>query len=688
MSSRLASAQSAYLRSAAHQPVQWHPWGAEAFERAKAEGKPILLDIGAVWCHWCHVMDGESYENPVIAEILNRDWICIKVDRDERPDVDARYQRAVQALTQQGGWPLTAFLTSDGAVFYGGTYFPPDDRHGRPGFGDILTELARIYREQPDRVVTQAGEIQSHLTQILAESRSGSIDAAILDQAGDAMARLFDFRHGGFGDAPKFPHPTACEFLLARWFDTGERWPREIVDRTLTAMARGGMYDQIGGGFHRYSVDARWIVPHFEILIYDNWELLWVFVHAAGTAGRDGIASAEYGRVISGITSWVRDVMSDPAGGYYASQDADVGLHDDGDYFTWTVDEARAVTTEDEFAVLACHYDIEDAGEMHHNPRKNVLFIRQSIAEVGLALGKPEAEVESLLESGRSKLREARSRRTAPFLDRTLYTGWNAMMASALLEAGQLEPHALLTLERIFREASVDNGSGGVRHAIGSEVGGMLEDQVHLANAAIDAYEATGRPEWLERARRLGEHIWNEYANDDGSLSDVARNRGGEGLLQHRIKPVQDSPTPSPNGVAGIVAARLGAHTSGPEWRKRLETLLTAFAGGAVQLSIHGATLFRAIDWYLNPSTHIVIVGTLDNPTVAAMHRGARTRYRPRKVVTLLAPEAPRTGLPSHLQAMVNGQSPRGYVCRGTRCNPPASNTKQLVEILATSGPA
>src|SRR5437899_2799107 len=270
MSTSLAAAQSAYLRSAAHQPVRWHPWGTEAFERPRREDKTSLLDIGAVWCHWCHVMDRESYEDPAIAGLLTRAWVGIKVDRDERPDVDARYQRAVQALSGQGGWPLTAFLNPNGEVFYGGTYFPPDGNHGRPGFASTLAELARIYREQPDRVAMQAGEIRKFVSERLEESQAGPLRTEILDEAADGMARLFDVRYGGFGTQPKFPHPAACEFLLARWFETRERWAREMVDKTLIGMGQGGMYDQLAGGFHRYSVDARWIVPHFEKMIYDN----------------------------------------------------------------------------------------------------------------------------------------------------------------------------------------------------------------------------------------------------------------------------------------------------------------------------------------------------------------------------------------------------------------------------------
>ncbi|HEU5320465.1 MAG TPA: DUF255 domain-containing protein, partial [Methylomirabilota bacterium] len=286
MPNLLAAESSPYLTSAAHQPVHWFPWGEAAFARAKADNKPILLDIGAVWCHWCHVMDGESYEDARTAEILNTEFVCIKVDRDERPDVDVRYQRAVQAITGQGGWPLTAFLTPEGEVFFGGTYFPPEgNSYGRPGFPTVLRHAARLFREERDKVASSARTIREHVVKALDETQPGAPDARALEAGADHMARLFDIRYGGFGAAPKFPHPAATEFLLARWYDTRVGWQRDVVERTLTAMARGGIRDHVGGGFHRYSVDERWIVPHFEKMSYDNSELLRAYCSAYAALG-------------------------------------------------------------------------------------------------------------------------------------------------------------------------------------------------------------------------------------------------------------------------------------------------------------------------------------------------------------------------------------------------------------------
>src|ERR671914_760643 len=414
---RLAASPSAYLKSAAHQPINWYPWGDEAFGAAQAEDKPILLDIGAGWCHWCHVLDGESYEDPAIADFLHQHFVCIKGDRDERPDVDTRYQRAVQTITHQGGWPLTAFLTPKGEVFFGGTYFPPDDKYGRPGFRTVLASVLDAYRNRRDQVQAQAQTIRKVLDQHLDEGAPGEVSPALLDEAVAQMTRAFDPANGGFGSQPKFPHPGAMTLLLHRWYDHPSEQIRTILERTLQGMARGGIHDQLAGGFHRYSVDAKWIVPHFEKMSYDNSELLKNYLDAYALLGTE-----EYADVARGIVHWVREEGSDPEGGYAASQDADVGLEDDGDYFTWTRDEAAAVLTPEELEVTAAYYDIGTAGEMHHNPGKNVLFVSATIPAIALLSGRSENEVRTLLDSARGKLKGARDRRPVPYVDRTRYT--------------------------------------------------------------------------------------------------------------------------------------------------------------------------------------------------------------------------------------------------------------------------
>lgn len=681
MTNRLGDAASAYLRSAAHQPIHWFSWGPEAFAAAARGDRPILLDIGAVWCHWCHVMDGESYEDPALAAFLNDHFVCIKVDRDERPDVDTRYQRAVQAMTGQGGWPLTAFLLPDGQVFYGGTYFPPDGKYGRPGFRAVLDQVLTVWRTQRERVLQQAGAIQRVLAEQLDEAVPGEATPALLRTATERIVSRFDYQNGGFGTQPKFPHPAALLFLLHRVRDTGEAPLAEIVERTLDGMARGGMHDQLAGGFHRYSVDARWIVPHFEKMSYDNAELLRAYAEGYAALGHERWAT-----VARGIIGWIRDVLADPDGGYGASQDADVGLEDDGDYFTWTLDEAAEAIGDDRILeVTAAHYDIGTAGEMQHHPAKNVLFIAEPIASIAARLRLPSEDASRLLATGQERLRAARARRPVPFIDRTRYTGWNGMLAGALIRAGAIlgdrwaMAHGLATLARIRREhpdpAALSHSPGGV--------GGLLDDQVQVALAAIEAHEATGDVEWLAWSEALLDRVWQDYLDPDGGgLYDTA-SRGGEGLLPTRSRPVQDTPTPSPNGVAALAAARLAALTQAPRWQERLAGIVRAFAGTAAELGIYGATFLLAIDWLLSPPAHLVIVAAGDEDALAdEMHRAALTRFLPRRVVQRVrAADAAR--LPPAVAAMARAAAgTRGYACIGASCLAPAASAAEWNDRL------
>jgi uncharacterized protein YyaL (SSP411 family) len=662
MSNLLATEPSAYLKSAAHQPVHWHPWGDGAFARARADDKPILLDIGAVWCHWCHVMDGESYEDPAVATLLNSDFVCIKVDRDERPDVDARYQRAVQALTGQGGWPLTAFLTPDGEVFFGGTYFPPEENHyGRPGFLSVLKQVAGIYRGQRDKVRETATAIRRHVVESLDEAKNGDITPAILERAASEMARLFDIRYGGFGTAPKFPHSAAVQFLLARWHETREDWLREVVEKTLTGMAKGGIHDHVGGGFHRYAVDERWIVPHFEKMAYDNSELLHAYLDGYAALGHP-----LFKEVAQGIVSWVLEVLSDQKQGvFYTSQDADVAFGDDGDYWTWTLEELRAALPDEAFHVARRTFDVEEHGEMHHNPRKNVLWRKVDPAN---------DDEWRLLKDALTRLKAARAKRKAPYVDTTPYVNWNAMMASAFLHAGavldrpECNQLALRVLGRVWSEAWHEKR--GMGHVIGRvEPRDLLEDQVHAAAAFLDACEATGDDAWLTRAITVMHHCgrahWDEVK---GGFFDVARERAGAAYLASPAKPVQDAPTPSANGVAALVLARLWALTDDKEWRRLLDRQLATFGGAASQLALYGATLVRAVDWALDPITRVEVLGPKGEGAACDMHLLALQTYRPRKVVVRKTAERPA--------------APSAIVCVGTACSLPVATPAALGDLL------
>src|SRR6202043_2875594 len=513
----LARASSAYLRAAMHQPIQWHEWGEEAFAAAQRENKPMLLDIGAVWCHWCHVMDRESYDDPEVAAIVNEHFIAMKVDRDERPDIDSRYQAAVSAVSGQGGWPLTAFLTPDGKPFYGGTYFPPTDGYGRPSFKRVLISIANAYKEKNGDVVEQAKMVESAIAQ--AESfagRDGRVSQNIITAIEKSALKMFDPQHGGFGQAPKFPHSSAVDLLIERYARMGDETLRNLIVTTLEHMANGGVYDQLAGGFHRYSVDERWVVPHFEKMCYDNSELLKNYVHGYQATGSEFFAD-----VARDIIRWMDEWLSDrERGGFYASQDADISMEDDGDYFTWTLDETRAVLTEEEAQVAALRYDINEVGEMHHNPAKNVLYVRAPVEEIAQRMNLAPERIRELLESAKKKMYAARLQRPTPYIDKTVYVGWNSLCVSAYLEAAKVlnlaeaRGFALRSLDRVLAETwKTDSGNKeeagadvGVRSTHGRllhvvaysdpkaehrAVSGLLDDYAFTALACLDAYEAT-----------------------------------------------------------------------------------------------------------------------------------------------------------------------------------------------------
>ncbi len=561
----LRNERSPYLLSAAHQPVNWLPWGDEAFRRAKSEDKPILLDIGAVWCHWCHVMDSESYENSEVAKVINENFIPIKVDRDERPDIDARLQTAVSAISGQGGWPLTAMLTPDGKVFYGGTYFPPDDRYGRPGLKRVLQTLAEKYRTERGKILESAEELYVNLKKSSESSLNGTgLSETIVDSALSSISNAFDIRNGGFGSSPKFPHASAIEFLLWRYSLTGEKWMLTIVDSTLKAMAKGGVYDQLAGGFHRYSTDERWIVPHFEKMLYDNAELLKNYVHAYQATGDEFFKETALS-----IISFVNTVLSDQEnGGFYASQDADIGMKDDGDYFTWTNEEARNVLTPEELEVISMYYHLDGAGEMHTSDR-HVLYVARDAGEIADSLKKAESEVKSLLHSAKEKLLKARLQRRTPFVDPTVYANWNGMMVSAYLEAykafnqkSYLE-FALKTLDRIISEGV--SPTFDVAHSVGQATkSSYLEDQVQVASALLDAYEVTGADKYLSLAekimRRTIERYWDKEA---GGFLDVPQEDTTLAVFELPNKPIQDSPSSGANAVAIFALIRLNQFTGG-----------------------------------------------------------------------------------------------------------------------------
>jgi uncharacterized protein len=687
---RLKNSASPYLRSAAHQPIDWNEWGEEAFAKARSEEKPVLLDIGAVWCHWCHVIDRESYENPEIAAMINKLYIPVKVDRDERPDVDARYQSAVSALTGQGGWPLTAFLTPDGKPFFGGTYFPPDDAGGRPGFKRILIAIADAFKSRRADVDQSADALAEAVAKSeVFHGARGVFDARVIDSVIDSAHRQFDSTHGGFGHQPKFPHAGTVDLLLERYQSTRAPELLQIADRTLEGMALGGVYDQIAGGFHRYSVDERWCVPHFEKMTYDNSELLRNYLRGYQVTGKP-----LFRETAEGIIAWVGEVLSDPArGGFYASQDADQTLDDDGDYFTWTQQETRAVLAPDESRAAEAYYDIEPRGEMHHNAEKNVLWIGSNIDALAKKLGMDEANARILLARAKGKMLEARrERRPIPAIDETLYVGWNSMFVSAYLDAAHVlnradcREFALKTLDRILAEAW-DPSKGFLHRVGGPRLEGSLDDHVFAVAALLDAYETTLDRRYFEIAERAMLLAIERFGDPEGGgFFDRAKDAAPMGGLDVRRKPLQDSPTPGGNSVAAIVLDRLHGFTGEHLYREWAEKTLEAFVGLIPQYGLFAATYGLAALLHSRHPIEVVITGASGDAQAATLEKAAHSVYRYGKAVLRITPETlSGAGLPAALRETIphiDAFKPQAYVCVETTCFPPVSGPDELTALL------
>jgi len=688
---RLKDSASPYLRSAAHQPIDWHEWGDAAFVRAKSEDKPILLDIGAVWCHWCHVIDRESYENVEIAKIINDHFVPVKVDRDERPDVDSRYQSAISSISGQGGWPLTGFLLPDGKPFFGGTYFPPEDQMGRPGFRRVLLAVADSYRNRRDELARAANSLSEAVAR--AEAFTGAraeFDLGVIDAQIQSITQLFDIKNGGFGRSPKFPHASAIDLLLERYQQTKEKHLLAMAETTLEKMARGGVYDQLAGGFHRYSVDERWLVPHFEKMSYDNSALLKNYLHASQISDNWRLRETA-----ESIVAWVNDTLSDrPDGGFYASQDADYSLDDDGDYFTWTLEEVRAVLSPEEARAIELLYDVEAHGEMHHNPAKNVLWEARKLEEIASTLKIDWDEASKLALTAKQKMLEARRKRPTPFVDKTMYVAWNAMFVSAYFEANRIlsdssylgcKEFALKTLDRMLREAWTE--SRGFAHRIGGPtLEGTLDDQVFSVLALLDAYEATLDPRYFSAAQRTMDLAIARYGDsENGGFFDRPCDAAPMGGLEVRRKPFQDSPTPGANSVAAIALIRMQAFTGDDRYRSFAKKTLEAFAGVAPQYGLFAATYGLAATLFTRHPIQVVITGPADDPAAQALENAAHRVFRFGKSVLRVTPATQLAALAGALKETLPhlpADKALAVVCSGQTCLPPTSDPAQLTAYL------
>ncbi|MEN8261853.1 MAG: thioredoxin domain-containing protein [Nitrospirota bacterium] len=586
---RLSKERSAYLKHAAGQKIDWYPWSEESFEKAKKEGKPLFLSSGAVWCHWCHVMAKESFYDDETGKLLNDNFISIKLDRDERPDIDRRYQMAVAAMGESGGWPLSIFLTPDKKPFYGGTYFPPEDRMGRPGFKKVLRAVSEFYRSKQDEIAEYTGKLLDSLKPL--PLPDGEISEIQLDETAKKILTGIDMQNGGFGSAPKFPMPGAIEFLINRYVMTGDESIGHAIRITLNSMAAGGFCDHLGGGFHRYSTDEAWTIPHFEKMADDNAWLFRNYLTAYAVFG-----DQFYREVAVGITGFIKDVLSDPDGGFYVSQDADVTPDDEGGYFTWTDEDFRRILDDDEYRVLSLHL-MHESGAMHHDSSKKVLFAVMGAKEIAEETGMNIEDVIKIADSGKGKLLKERDKREMPFIDKTLYTSINGMLISVFLQGYRilgdsgLKDLALRSLNRIMETFYAD---GKLFHTEG--IPAMLDDYVHLIDALIEAYEVTADRSYIDRADELMElSVGRLWDREHGGFFDT-----DDHLLDLRIREIEDIPRPSANSLAIRLLLKLHYITEKATYFEYAEKALRSFNERAMEVNVHAGYYFSSLDAYFN----------------------------------------------------------------------------------------
>ncbi len=693
MPNRLALESSPYLLQHAHNPVDWYPWGEEALSRARLEDKPILLSIGYSACHWCHVMERESFADPVTAELMNRAFVNIKVDREERPDLDSLYMRGVQLLTGTGGWPLTAFLTPQGLLFYGGTYFPPEPRYGRPSFRQVLLAVEEAWKHRRSEVEAGARRLLEVLrgeavsgdaggagAGILSETRPRPPGPGTLEGAFRYLARRFDAALGGFGAPPKFPQPDNLEFLLRYHIRTGNPTALEMVVATLRAMARGGIRDHLGGGFHRYSVDARWLVPHFEKMLYDNALLAWVYLHAFQVSG-----DLEFLETATSTLDYILEDLASPDGGFYSSRDAD-SEGEEGLFYLWTPDEVEGALGSEEGGLFCRVYDVTAEGNFEG---KNILHLPTPLEAVALREGIPRPELERRLAEARRRLKAQRNARRPPFRDEKVLVSWNSFALRALAEAGAVlgradyleaaRRNARFLLGRVRRNGrllrSWKEGPGKVE--------GFLEDYAGLGNGLLTLYEATLETAWLEEALALARQILHLFWEEkEGRFYDTPRD--GEPLVV-RPREVMDNATPSGNSLAAELLLRVGHLWGRTDF---LEVALRVLEGERRAMEAVPSAfgrLLSVLDRAEEPPLEVVVVGPLPGPGMDALLREAWRPWIPNRLVA--------GGVEGHLPPLplLEGRRAQGgrataYLCRELSCSPPLHDPEELRRALGGSG--
>jgi uncharacterized protein YyaL (SSP411 family) len=686
MPNRLASETSPYLLQHKDNPVDWYPWGDEAFELARTTNRPIMLSVGYSACHWCHVMERESFEDHDIADLMNRLFVNIKVDREERPDVDSIYMAAVQAMTGHGGWPMTVFLMPDGRPFFGGTYFPNTDRGGMPAFPRVLEAVSVAYHDptQRSQLLSTSSQIVSHIESIAAVRHSREpLNTDIVDNAALAFHRGFDHRNGGMGTQPKFPQPMAYELLLRHWYRTSDEGSLKMVTTTLEKMARGGIYDQVGGGFARYSTDNTWLVPHFEKMLYDNAQLATLYLHAWQATG-----NPLFKRVVEETLNYVKREMTHSSGGFFSAQDAD-SEGEEGKFYVWNQDELESVLGMDLAKVASVYWDVTEHGNFEG---KNILSVPRDRAMVVDDLGMTEEALAAAIGDARGKMYEARAKRVWPGLDDKILTSWNALMLKAFAECGTaLGMPEWVEIARKNADFLLSNMlSGGRLHrtckpaepggTVQPRLNGYLEDYALLCEALQTLYESTFEPRWFEVAKSLAndmiELFWSE---DDAVFFDTGNDAD---KLVVRPRDIYDTASPSGGSAAANALLRLAIFTGEPDYHRVAAASLRAIRDLLVRAPEATANSINAVDLYASTAKEVVVTGDFADPATKVLIEMAHSGYHPNRVVA--AQSGVGKGVASPLledRPMIDGK-PTAFVCENYTCKLPVTTPEALREQM------
>jgi uncharacterized protein len=680
VTNRLARETSPYLLQHAENPVDWYPWGPEALERAEREDKPIFLSIGYAACHWCHVMERESFENEAVAALLNRDFVSIKVDREERPDLDEVYMAATTALSGSGGWPMSVFLAPDRRPFFAGTYFPPVDRYGRAGFASVLQRIAELWRSDRAGLLEQARQLVEHVRANFERDAPAAVGGELIAAAARDHARAFDPKWGGFGKAPKFPPCAGLSLLLRHHRRSGDTDALQMVTTTLDRMKDGGIYDHLAGGFARYSTDERWLVPHFEKMLYDNAELSQVYLEAFQVT-----ADEEYRRVASETLDYVIREMQGADGGYFSATDAD-SEGEEGKFFVWSHDELRALLDPDAADHFAFFYDVSPEGNWEG---KNVLHRRRTVPEGAKVLGLTPEALEQSLATSRATLYLARKERVPPLLDDKVITAWNGLMIAAMAKGKRVlgDQGYLDSAERAARFAltTLRRPDGGLfRTARGgrAHIAAYLEDYAYLADALVSLYEAGGSEEFLREAATLADRLISDFGDADGAFFATAKDH--EALVA-RPREGHDGAIPNANAVAARALSRIGRHLERPELVTRARAAIDAH-GGLVQRAPRAfATSLAVIDFLEAKPSELALIGVPGAADRTALEHAIAKHYLPNHLVGHADPNQP-SALPLLAgKSLVDGRAAL-YVCRDFACQAPITDPAAAAAALTASG--